>query len=224
VNENDISAASEENQDNSEITAPISTQEVQDDNGQPSSSTNDSVNTSENNEATVSHVDKSQSLFRIEKPKMPIFAGDVREYGTFKSDFKHLVESRYSKRDAITILRSCLQGKPLEMIKGIGQDYDVAWEYLEAVYGDPRFVADIITQDISKFKPMKEGEDARFCDLVHLVKRSMNTLKEVGRENDMNNNHILAIIEQKMHADDRKVWSRHLESSKSEATLETLIL
>ena len=224
VNENDISAASEENQDNSEITAPISTQEVQDDNGQPSSSTNDSVNTSENNEATVSHVDKSQSLFRIEKPKMPIFAGDVREYGTFKSDFKHLVESRYSKRDAITILRSCLQGKPLEMIKGIGQDYDVAWEYLEAVYGDPRFVTDIITQDISKFKPMKEGEDARFCDLVHLVKRSMNTLKEVGRENDMNNNHILAIIEQKMHADDRKVWSRHLESSKSEATLETLIL
>ena len=67
VNENDISAASEENQDSSEITAPISTQEVQDDNGQPSSSTNDSVNTSENNEATVSHVNKSQSLFRIEK-------------------------------------------------------------------------------------------------------------------------------------------------------------
>ena len=209
VNENDISAASEENQDNSEITAPISTQEVQDDNGQPSSSTNDSVNTSENNEATVSHVNKSQSLFRIE---------------TFKSDFKDLVESRYSKRDAITILRSCLQGKPLEMIKGIGQDYDAAWEYLEAVYGDPRFVADIITQDISKFKPMKEGEDVRFCDLVHLVKRSFNTLKEVGRENDMNNNHMLAIIEQKMYADDRKVWSRHLESSRSEATLETLIL
>ena len=224
VNGNDISAASEENQDNSEITAPISTQEVQDDNGQPSSSTNDSVNTSENNEATVSHVNKSQSLFRIEKPKMPIFSGDVREYGTFKSDFKHLVESRYSKRDAITILRSCLQGKPLEMIKGIGQDYDAAWEYLEAVYGDPRFVADMITQDISKFKPMKEGEDARFCDLVHLVKRSFNTLKEVGRENDMNNNHMLAIIEQKMYADDRKVWSRHLESSRSEATLETLIL
>ncbi|CAB4013793.1 hypothetical protein DSY43_00310 [Paramuricea clavata] len=94
VNENDISAASEGNQDNSVITAPISTQEAQNDNGQPSSSTNDSVDTSENNEAI-----------------------------------------------------------------GIGQEYDAAWEYLEAVYGDTRFVADIITQDISKFKPMKEGED-----------------------------------------------------------------
>ena len=110
------------------------------------------------------------------------------------------------------------------MIKGIGQDYDAAWEYLNSVYGDPRFVADIITQDISKFKPIKDGEDARFCDLVHLVKRSFNTLKEVGRENDMNNNHMLAIIEQKLSSDDRKVWSRYLESTKSEVTLETLLI
>ena len=50
----------------------------------------------------------------------------------------------------------------------------------------------------SKFKPVKDGEDARFCDLVHLVKQSFNTLKEVGRESDMNNNHMLAIIEQKL--------------------------
>ena len=154
---------------------------------------------------------------------MAKFAGDVREFGTFRADFKHLVEARYSKRDAITILRASLQGKPLDMIKGIGQDYDAAWEYLDSVYGDPRFVADIITQDISKFKPIKDSEDARFCDLVHLVKRSYNTLKEVNRENDMNNNHMLAIIEQKMFSDDRKVWSRYLESTKSEATLETLM-
>jgi hypothetical protein len=45
---------------------------------------------------------------------------------------------------------------------------------------------------------MKEGEVARFCDLLHLLKRSLNTLKEVGRENDMNNNNdMLAITEQR---------------------------
>ena len=95
------------------------------------------------------------------------------------------------------------------------------WEYLDSVYRDPRFVADIITQDISKFKPIKDGEDAQFCDLVHLVKRSFNMLKEVGHEND-NNNHMLAIIEQKMFSDNCKVWSHHLESTRSEATLEVL--
>ena len=83
---------------------------------------------------------KSECAFGMEKPKMPKFSGDLRDYVIFKADFKHLIETRYSKRDAITLLRASLQGKLLELIKGIGQDYDAAWEYLDSIYGDPRFV------------------------------------------------------------------------------------
>ena len=54
--------------------------------------------------------------FQIEKPKLPKFSGDVREYVIFRADFKHTIESRYSKRDAITLLRTCLKDKPLELI------------------------------------------------------------------------------------------------------------
>lgn len=50
------------------------------------------------------------------------------------------------------------------------------------------------------------------------MKRSFNILAKVGSQNDMNSNHMLAIIEQKMFSDDRKVWSHFLESTKSEAT------
>ncbi len=64
--------------------------------------------------------------FNMEKPKLPKFAGDVREYAIFKADFKHAVEARYTKRDANTLLRTCLQGKPLDLIKEIGTDYDAA--------------------------------------------------------------------------------------------------
>ena len=161
--------------------------------------------------------------FKMEKPKMPKFTGNVREYAIFHADFKHAIESRYSKRDAITFLRTCLEDKPLELIKGIGLDYDAAWDYLEAIYGDPRFVSDTITQDIVKYRALQPGEDARFCDLVHLVKRRFNILKEVGSQNDMNNSHVLAIIEQKMCSDDRKVWSRDLERQGEKATLERLM-
>ena len=157
--------------------------------------------------------------FKMEKPKMPKFSGDVREYAIFRSDFKHAIEARYSKRDAITFLRTCLQGKPLDLIKGIGSDYDAAWEYLDSIYGDPRFVSDTITQDIVKFRPIRDGEDARFCDLVHLVKRCYNTLKDVGLPSDMDNSHMLSLIEQKMCVDDRKVWSRDLEKTNQPATL-----
>jgi hypothetical protein len=74
-------------------------------------------------------------------------------------------------------------------------------------------------QDIVKFRAINSDEDARFCELVHLVKRSYNTLKEVGLPNDMDNSHILSIIEKKMCADDRKVWSRDLEKDKKTASL-----
>ncbi|CAB3983387.1 Hypothetical predicted protein [Paramuricea clavata] len=176
-----------------------------------------------NAESPTSNKEVKSCAFKVEKPKLPKFSGDVRDYVIFRGDFKHVVESQYSDRDAITILRASLQGKPLELIKGIGCDYKAAWEYLDSIYGDPRFIADTITQDISKFKALQDGEDARFCELVHLVNRSYNTLKEVGRPNDMNNNHMLALIEQKMSSDDRKVWARDLEREKKEATLENIM-
>ena len=104
----------------------------------------------------------------MEKPKLPKSTGDTREYAIFKADFKHAIEARYTKRDSIT-LRTRLRGKPLNLIKGIGTDYDAAWEYLDAIYGDPRFVSNTIMQHVVKFRALQDGEDARFCDLVHLV-------------------------------------------------------
>ncbi len=192
----------------------------------------DMSNQEEINNSQASVTQQSESLpqnnptpcgFKMEKPKMPRFAGDVRDYVIFRADFKHAVDSRYSKRDCMSLLRTSLNGKPLELIKGIGSDYDAAWQHLDSIYGDPRFVADTVTHDISKLKPYREDEDTRFCDLAQLVRRNYNTLKEVNRPFDMDNNHMIAMIEQKLHVNDRKIWARHLESSKKEATLESLI-
>ncbi|KAG1697393.1 hypothetical protein GQR58_006003 [Nymphon striatum] len=186
------------------------------------SDNNKNLSSAEENIASTKPTD-SVCKFKLERPKMPTFSGDVREYGMFKSDFKHAIEAVYSKRDAISLLRTCLSGKPLEYIKGIGTDYDAAWEYLDAMYGDPRIVSDVVTQNIMKYRNLKEGEDSRFCDLAHLVRRSFNILKEMGLPNDMNNNHMLAIIEQKLCMEDRKIWSRCLEGNGGQASLEKLL-
>ena len=182
------------------------------------------VETPQASQNTIAQDDISENCaFRIEKPRMPNFTGDVREYAIFKSDFEHIIGSKYSNRDAIALLRTALTGKPLEMIKGIGSDYNAAWDYLDSVYGDPRFFSDTVTQDITRFKPLRSDEDSCFCELVHLVRRSYNTLKQVDRPHDMDNNHVLALIEQKMCNDDRKVWARYLEKEKTEPKLATLI-
>ena len=67
-------------------------------------------------------------------------------------------------------------------------------------------------QDIVKFKSLRNGEDAGFCDLVHLVKRCYNTLKDIGMPSDMD-----------MCADERKVWSRDLEKTKQPSSLNQLM-
>ena len=233
VSHDEIHTANTANQKGKTAISPSSYQSSQEDLAEEQNSIADNVQgadnvitngiTEQNTPPVNANGNNTQSAFRMEKPKMPKFSGDVREFAIFKADFKHLVEARYGKRDSITILQTSLIGKPLELIKRIGQDYDAAWEHLESIYGDPRFVADTITQDIARFKPLRDGEDARFCDLVNLVRRSFNTLSEVGWQNDMDNNHMLAIIEQKMCSDDRKVWSRFLETTKCHATLEALM-
>lgn len=84
-------------------------------------------------------------------------------------------------------------------------------------------MSDQVTQDISKFRAIKKKEDARFFDLVHLVKRSFNTMKGIGKANDMDNNHMLSLTEQKMSIEYRKIWARDLDREKKEACLNGLI-
>ena len=124
----------------------ISNMQIEDDAPGVSSGDDNPINTtsSGNNDVTLNHENTSfvsgneihDSIqnnsnattgacgFKMEKPKMPKFTGNVREYAIFRADFKHAIESRYSKRDAITFLRTCLEDKPLELIKGIGSNYD----------------------------------------------------------------------------------------------------
>ena len=110
---------------------------------------------------------------------MPTFYGDVRKYFIFKDDFKHALESHCSERDAITVLHSCLGPEPAKLVEGLCTDLEAAWKYLHRNYDDSRIVTDTVMADLEGFKAILSGDDHRFCDLVNLVRRSYNILKEV---------------------------------------------
>ena len=59
--------------------------------------------------------------------------------------------------------------KAARLIKGIGNDNDTAWEYFDSIDGDSQFILDTIMQDIINFHALQGREDARFCDLAHLL-------------------------------------------------------
>ena len=78
-----------------------------------------------------------------------------KKWSFFQLDKLYVLGSeviKYSKSDSITLLHTCPRDKPLELIKRIGSDYDTAWEYLDSIYGDPRFVPNTVNQDIVQFK------------------------------------------------------------------------
>ena len=58
---------------------------------------------------------------------------------------------------------------------------------------------------------------------MHLVKRSYNTVKEMGVPSDMDNSHMLSVIGRKMCPSERKIWSRDLEKEGKPATLSGLM-
>ena len=84
-------------------------------------------------------------------------------------------------------------------------------------------VSDTVTLDLERFRVSQLGEDHRFCDLVNLVRRSYNILKEVKRKQDIDITHVISLIERKMTKDDLRVWARHLNSQKIEPSMENLL-
>lgn len=73
------------------------------------------------------------------------------------------------------------------------------------LYARIQDLCQILLHKTVKFRDLEPGEDVRVCDLVHLVNRSYNTLKEVWTESDMNKCHVLSIVKQKMCSDDSLV-------------------
>ena len=76
---------------------------------------------------------------------------------------------------------------------------------------------------MERFKPIQPGEDHRFCDLVNLVRQSFNILKEVKRPQDIDNTHVISLIERKLTRDDLKIWTRHINSQKLDPFMHNLI-
>ena len=102
-------------------------------------------------------------VLKWHKPKMTKLTRDVQEYTIFRADFKHAMEFRYSKRDSIMFLSACLQGQPLDLIKGIGFDYDAAWDYLDCIYGDPCFVSHRTLLTFAYYSMARMHDSAILC-------------------------------------------------------------
>ena len=134
---------------------------------------------------------------KLEHMKMPVFDGDSRDYPRFKSDFlKQVVPEMKSKDSTAYVLRSCLTKVPPDIVKNVDDDLDEMWKRLDEKYGKPSKLADVVMYDIKKLRPIRQGDNKRFIDLVDVVEKGYRDLLRVGIEREISNTSTVSIIGQ----------------------------
>ena len=162
---------------------------------------------------------KFESGLKLERMKLPFFTGQIRDYPRFKADFvKQVLPEIPNKNKAAYALKSCLNPVALEKVKNIDDDIDDMWLRLDEIYGRASKMIDVVMYDIKKLRPIKEGEDKLFIELVDIVERGYYDLKRIGAESEISNASTVSTIEERLPSNIKRHWS--VRVSKKGSSLE----
>ena len=151
---------------------------------------------------------KVSTGFKLERMPLPQFGGEIRNYASFKDDFqKQVVPVLSSDESKAYVLKSCLRGSPLEIVKNVDHDVTEMWNRLEERYGKASILTDVILNEITKIQPIEDNDERGFLDLVDVVERGHRDLKRASLESEMSNTSVVSIIEGKLSRFIKREWS-----------------
>ena len=119
------------------------------------------------------------------------------------------------KDSACYILRSCLEREPAETVKCVDDDIKKMWKRLDEKYGDPVKLTDAIINTIQDIRPIKEGANKRFIELVDAVEDGSKDLKRLGLEREITTTSSVSIIERKLAANIKREWAKLVSANNS---------
>jgi len=96
---------------------------------------------------------------KLQPMPLPKFKGDIREYPRFKDDFTNQVVLSVTVAQQPYVLKSCMEGYPLEIVKNVDHSISEMWKRLDEVYAVPSKVIDVIMKDIKRLTPVKKKEN-----------------------------------------------------------------
>ena len=159
--------------------------------------------------------ERKQKPLQLEKVKMPLFTGEIRDYPRFKMDFEKQVMPTINIESAPYILRSCLSKGPADVVKSIDDDYKAMWKRLHEKYGDPTKVVDVIMNAIQNTRNIRDGEKNRLIELINVVEDGYRDLKRLGLEKEITTTSSVSVIEKKLPTDVKKEWAKFVSSDHS---------
>ena len=145
-----------------------------------------------------------QQKVKVKKFEPPKFDGNVRDYRTFKEDYKHLVESLYGTDPYA--LKMCLSGEALQAVKGSEGDYDEMIRRLDDKFGNSRKIVDLVISDLKALKKIPDGDTKAFIKMVDQVEQCWLDLKKVNLSDELNTAHVVSHIEKVLPSLQKREW------------------
>ena len=150
--------------------------------------------------------DRLHKGIRLEKLKFSTFDGNPRNYAKFKEDFNKYIKPRYTAQEECFALRSYLQPVVKEEVNHLRDNIDDIWERLDIKFGDESKLIDLIMNDIRRLPAGRENSTAQTLKMIETVEKAHSELVSMGRESEINNSTIVALLEEKLPRDIKREW------------------
>ena len=170
---------------------------------------------------SIAEAKNSNGFLKLERMKLPVFKGNIRDYARFKTDFTTYVMPQINSTDsAAYTLKSCLSSeRDKGLVQNVDDDIDQMWKCLDEKYGDPSKLIDMVLNDVRKIKFINAGEDKKFIDLVDIIERGYRDLSLLGIEKEISNTGTVSLVEERIPKDIRREWSRRVNKEDSDVNL-----
>ncbi|MPC53227.1 hypothetical protein E2C01_047116 [Portunus trituberculatus] len=155
----------------------------------------------------------------IESPK---FDGDICQYQTFRSNYQTIMTDNYGKN--AFALYQCLSGDALSLVHRVEDDFDEMFRRLDQRYADPVTLTDCVTDQLKRFKPIPEGNTARFVETVEIIEKCWTDMKKNKLEDQMSTVMVISLIEKILPSHQRREWTKKYQKLLNKANASPALL
>ena len=147
---------------------------------------------------------------------MPMFDSKVRNYAKFKKDFQRQVQTQVDSEETLVyILKSCLNDEALKVVRNIDDDVSEIWKRLDAKFGQPSMLIDIVMNDIKQIRSISDGDMKGFIEFVEIIEKGYVDLSRLSLQREMSNAVTVSMLEEKIPGVIKREWSKEVNKADS---------
>ena len=155
----------------------------------------------------------------LEKLKFQVFDGQIRRYPKFKEEFMKHIKPQYQRDKEAFALRAYLSEEVREEISYLGDDIEQIWRRLDSKYGREGKLIDLIMNEVKQLQICRDDSPELTLSLINVVEKAYYDLKALGRESEVSNSAMVALIEEKLPTEIGREWEK-MVTDESELNIE----